>query len=34
MSKVTKLTPKVLKRIIQEERKRIALQKIKNASMS
>lgn len=29
MSKVTKLTPKVLKRIIQEERKRIALQKKK-----
>lgn len=29
MSKVTKLTPKVLKRIIQEERKRIASQKKK-----
>jgi len=29
MRKVTKLTPKVLKRIIQEERKRIASQKKK-----
>jgi len=29
MSKVTKLTPKVLQRIIKEERERIALQKKK-----
>ena len=30
MSKVTKLTPKILQRIIKEERERINLQKKKN----